>query len=178
MPNCIPDENILQSYPASCAIKCQQIILRDYGIDVSEEDLCRIAKENGWYDENVGVYMHDNGKLLGCFGVDYEHSQGNNIANLKVELELCHRVMVSLNKVKLDGYMDPKSKALHAVIVTSIELDVVNIINPANGILNEEITINTFCKAWGDSHYYMLSTIKRALYKYDSSSCSMIELKY
>ena len=106
MHNIQPDENILQSSPASCAIKCQQIILRDYGIDVSEEDLCRIAKENGWYDEKVGVYMHDNGKLLGCFRVGYTHSQHNDLQTIRKELDLGHRIMVSINNAKLAGKQD------------------------------------------------------------------------
>lgn len=175
MPKSIPDKNILQSYPASCAIKCQQIILRDYGIDVSEEDLCRIAKENGWYDEDVGVYMHDNGKLLGCFGIGYHHSQGNDIVGIESEISRTHRVMVNINHAKLAGMYDQNAQACHAVIVSSLDESSVYIINPSTGI-NEYYSKDLFEYAWKDSDNYMLATDTKAIFKYDHNSNMMIEL--
>lgn len=175
MHNNIPDKNILQSYPASCAIKCQQIILRDYGIDVSEEDLCRVAKENGWYDEKVGVYMHDNGKLLGCFGIGYHHSQGNDIAGIESEIRNTHRVMVNINHAKLAGKHDRNGQACHAVIVYSLVDDSVFVINPSTGI-NESYSKELFEYAWKDSDNYMLATDSRAVFEYDHFSNMMIEI--
>ena len=58
------DTNIIQGLPTSCAVKCQQIILRDYGFEIAENDLCIIASENGWFVPENGVRMQDNGKLL------------------------------------------------------------------------------------------------------------------
>lgn len=176
MHNDIPDENILQSYPASCAIKCQQIILRDYGIDVSEADLCRIAKENGWYDENVGVYMHDNGKLLGCFGVGYHHSQGNDLAEIESEIRRTHRVMVNINHAKLAGIYDRNGQAYHAVIVSSLNGNSVYIINPSTGIMNECYSKDLFEYAWKDSDNYMLATNSKAIFEYHHISNMMIEI--
>ena len=176
MHNNIPDENILQSYPASCAIKCQQIILRDYGIDVSEDDLCRIAKENRWYDENVGVFMHDNGKLLGCFGVTYHHSQNNTIDMLCSELSKGHRIMVNVSLPRLEGCYISGCGASHAIIVTSVESDAVSIINPSKGIMDEKIGRDIFYTAWKDSAFYMLSTNEHVMYKYSSGMHSMIKL--
>lgn len=175
MHNNIPDENILQTHPASCAIKCQQIILRDYGIDVSEDDLCRIAKENGWYDENVGVYMHDNGKLLGCFGIGYHHSQGNDIAEIELEIRKTHRVMVNINHAKLAGKHDQNGQACHAVIVYSLVNDSVFVINPSTGI-NEYYSKDLFEDAWKDSDNYMLATDSKAVFEYDHISNMMIEI--
>ena len=171
----LPDENILQSSPASCAIKCQQIILRDYGIDVSEEDLCRIAKEEGWYDEKAGVYMHDNGKLLGCFGVDYNHSQHNNLQTILKELSLGHRIMVSINHAKLAGKQDIYNQASHSVVVNAINDTTVYVTNPGSGNPNERITVDVFTAAWKDSCYYMLYTCNKATYKYDPVTKTMIE---
>lgn len=175
MHNNLPDENIQQSYPASCAIKCQQIILRDYGIDVSEEDLCRIAKENGWYDEKSGVYMHDNGKLLGCFGVDYRHSQHNNLQTIQNELALGHRIMVSINHAKLAGKQDIYNQASHSVVVNAINEAVVYVSNPGSGNPNERITVDVFTTAWEDSCCYMLCTCSKAMYMYDFASKTMVE---
>lgn len=176
MHNNIPDENILQSYPASCAIKCQQIILRDYGIDVSEDDLCRIAKENGWYDENVGVYMHDNGKLLGCFGIEYHHSQGNNLAGIAFEICSKHRVMVNVNHAKLAKKKDPYGQACHAMIITSLNNDTVFVTNPSTGMMNEGYSYDLFEYAWKDSNNYMLATDSNAIFVYDHSLKMMTEI--
>lgn len=181
MHNCYPDENILQSYPASCAIKCQQIILRDYGIDVSEEDLCRIAKENGWYDENVGVYMHDNGKLLGCFDIDYHHSQNNSLLDIVRELSYNHRIIVNVNKDILYGKVKTylHNEGNHAVIIDEI-LDrnsTVRIIDTGIGDARKTYPNELFCKAWKESAFYMLTTEISAAYKYDSISKSMVSVE-
>lgn len=172
------DSNIIQSLPTSCAIKCQQLIMRDYGIDVSESDLCRIAKENGWFDESIGVYMHDNGKLLGCFGIEYHHSQGNDFNDIIKELQQQHRVMVNLNRAKLWdlGVNDKHNEACHAVLVSEIvgnDNDYVSITDPANGNVNQKIAKKTFCEAWKDSQCYMLATETSAKYVYNSCSKSM-----
>lgn len=175
MLNCIPDENILQSYPASCAIKCQQIILRDYGIDVSEDDLCRIAKENGWYDENVGVYMHDNGKLLGCFNIAYHHSQNNDINDIIYEKFMGHRVMVNVNIAKLHAERDKNNESSHALLVNYVDDSYIYLTNPANGIFNERHNRDFFDMAWKDSCCYMLATDTKASFVYDPLSHMMIE---
>lgn len=176
MPKSIPDKNILQSYPASCAIKCQQIILRDYGIDISEEDLCRIAKENGWYDENVGVYMHDNGKLLECFGIEFKHSQYNTLQIIQTELALEHRVMVNVNHAKLAGKEDIYNQASHSVVVNAVDDTYVYVSNPGSGNPQEYFLVEVFCTAWKDSCFYMLSTVKKALYKYEPIQKLMVKL--
>ena len=171
----LPDENILQSSPASCAIKCQQIILRDYGIDVSEEDLCRIAKVNGWYDEKVGVYMHDNGKLLGCFGVGYTHSQHNDLQTIRKELALGHSIMVSVNQAKLAEKPDIHNQASHSVVVNAMNDTIVYITNPGSGNPYESIMIGLFITAWEDSCCYMLHTCDKAIYMYDPVLKIMVE---
>ena len=178
MYNFEPDENILQTYPASCAIKCQQIILYSYGIDVSETDLCRIGKENGWYDENIGVYMHDNGYLLGCFGIKYKHSQRNKLKDLQIELELGHKVMVSVNQAKLANKADIYNQASHSVLVNVINSSFVYVMNPSSGNSNERYPTSLFYEAWRDSCFYMLSTCEKAPYQYDSQTKRMIEQEY
>ncbi len=178
MRNVEPDKNILQTYPASCAIKCQQIILYCYGIDVSEADLCKIGKENGWYDDNIGVYMHSNGYLLKCFGINYKHSQSNGLEDLQSELEQGHKVMVSVNQAKLANKADIYNQASHSVIVNVIDSSFVYVMNPGSGNANEKYSITSFCESWKDSGFYMLSTCEKAPYRYDSQTKRMIEQVY
>lgn len=39
-----------QAFSDTCAIKSQQLILEDFGINVTETDLVRTAAEHGWYN--------------------------------------------------------------------------------------------------------------------------------
>ncbi len=174
------DPNIIQDLPTSCAIKCEQLMMRDYGYDVSEQDLRTIAESHGWYDVNEGVRMNDNGKLLGCFGINYRHSQFNDLDTLKKEILRRHRVMVNVNRNKLLGIITPndKNEACHAILVTAVDEndEFVKITDPANGDVNRKHNIHNFVKAWEDSLFYMLATEYAALYEYEPLSRTMIEL--
>ena len=145
-------------------------------MDVSEKELCRIAKDNGWYDERRGMYMRDNGKLLYCFGVEYTHSQHNDLDSIQKEITLSHRVMVSINHAKLAGGKDVYNQAVHSVVVNDMDERFVYIANPGTGHSNEQILRSVFIHAWEDSCCYMLSTCEAALFKYNSQSKSMVEL--
>lgn len=171
------DHNLLQKSASSCAVKCQQIIMRDYGIDVSEDCLCCIASRCGWYDEAVGMRMSDNGKLLGSFGISYHHSQLNSLEDIKREIDKGHRVMVNVNRHKLcdDISFRDVCEASHAVIVRDIDLsgNAVVLTNPATGHIAETYTLEIFDKAWSDSCRYMLATDSPAEYEYSSHTRSM-----
>lgn len=177
MSTVICDLNIKQDLPTSCAIRCQQIILRDYGIDVSEKELRDIATQNGWYEETVGMYMRNNGKLLGCFGIDYHHSQYNDIISIQNELSRGHRVMVNLNKAKLFGEKEKEGhhEACHAVVVTQISSEDgwVLVMDPAMGDARQRHSLQTFKESWEDSNCYMLATKEKATYCYDANSQTM-----
>ena len=60
------DPVIYQGNEGVCAIRSQQIILRDYGIDVSLDELKQYAITNGWYDSSPegGTPMWAIGNLL------------------------------------------------------------------------------------------------------------------
>ena len=172
------DPNIKQDTPTSCAIKCQQIIMRDYGIDVDECNLRKIAIEQGWYAEETGVFMRDNGKLLGCFGIGYHHSQNNTIEALKNELLKRHRIMVNLSHAILTGKADEDKhhEACHAVIVTQIvdgKDGYVVVTDPAEGCANKRYRIDDFIKAWNTSNHYYLATDSSAQYEYDAETQTM-----
>lgn len=164
--------------PSSCAIKCQQIILRDYGIDVTEEELRNIAIEHGWYDEEGGVCMSNNGKLLGCFGIEYHHSQSNTLQDIQLELSNGHRVMVNVSLAILSGQIveDRHHEAGHAVVVTNVVgggNGYVDIINPATGQVNQRCELIKFETAWSNSRCYMLATTAQAQFMYDGIARKM-----
>lgn len=167
------DSNIKQCSKASCAIKCQQLIMHDYGIDIPEKDLCNLAEEYGWYNIHEGVHMHDNGKLLGSFGIEYHHSQGNNLNDITNEIRQCHRIMVNVNSVKLSGAESCHMEACHSVILSGIDEKFVYITDPAHGCINKPYTIDIFMHAWSDSYYYLLATNISAPFEYDPISKTM-----
>lgn len=154
--------------------------MRDYGIDVSEDSLCGIASRYGWYNEAAGMRMSDNGKLLGCFGIAYQHSQSNSVQDIRREIDEGHRVMVNINRHKLydDNRFRNVCEASHAVIVRDIDLSrsVVVLTNPATGYIAETYALEIFDKAWTDSCRYMLATDSPAKYEYDSHTMSMREI--
>ena len=143
------DSNVKQKVEYGCAIKCLQLILRDYGFEIEEKVLCEIAKGNGWYHEGGGVFMHDNGKLLGCFGIRYHHLQYNTVEDIVRELQQGHRVMVNVNADKLhDG---PKvafrhNEASHAVLITMVSRSdgCIFFTDPMTGNIDEPCPIDWF----------------------------------
>lgn len=152
--------DLKQKYPDSCAIKCQELILRDYGIYVNEDELIEIARKHGWFKAGVGVYMRHNGLLLAGFGIEYNHSQGNTLDAISKELSLSHRIMVNVNsqKLLLETPIKLHEEACHAVLVTGIENENVIIIDPKDGNPNKRISSDKFLVAWMDSDCYMLTT--------------------
>ena len=55
------DQNIFQGTTPSCAVRCQQIIMRDYGIQIPQEDLMDYAAQKGWYNPEDGTMTKDIG---------------------------------------------------------------------------------------------------------------------
>ncbi len=175
------DYNIKQAFPNSCGIKCQQLILRDYGFDIAEKELIEIAKSNGWYHNDEGIFMCDNGKLLGCFGVGYHHLQHNTIEDIKNELNQGHRVMVNVNADKLHEGTEViyrHNDASHAILISIVnkESGFVFFTDPMTGNVDERCPITWFQYAWQDSVCYMLATECPARFRYDPITQSMKEL--
>ncbi len=170
------DPNVLQIHKAGCAIKCQQLILWDYGIDVDEKQLIEIAYKNGWFDQSQGTFMRYNGRLLGCFGIAYHHTQNSTITQIILELKCHHRVMVNVNKSKLAGIETPYPDASHSVIVNDVTDDWVYITDTALGCVGKKYSILGFMRAWEDSLNYMLATSEPAEYEYNALMRKMQKL--
>ena len=84
-----PVNPYLQQYSDTCAIKSQQIILQEYGINVTEDELARMALENGWYNEG-GTLPADVGNLIQAAGIPVSRVDGANIYDLAEQLsKLC-----------------------------------------------------------------------------------------
>ena len=173
----------------SCALRSQQIVLRDFGIDIPFNDLERIAKENGVYSDD-GTSMYDVGKVLDIAGVGMHQVVGSNMFDLTNELAQGHRVIVGVDADEL-WYNDTLTGRLknwfndvtghqggnHALIVAGVEVNPTNpndvnvvLTDPGSGDLRIEYPMKQFMDAWKDTNCFMVATNDAAPYQYDPVS--------
>ena len=184
---------IQQKYSDTCGIRSQQIVLRDFGIDLSEDLLVEWSKRNGLYDNN-GTSPEDVGKILEAAGISVTRKTGANIFDLMNELVLGHRVIVGVdaNELwyndhwtdKLKNWFDDVFKEQggnHALIVAGVNVNTknpkeVNVIltDPGSGDLRIEYPLEQFMDAWQDTNTYMVSTNIAAPYQYDPVTHAVI----
>ena len=192
-----PRLEIFQGYDSTCAIRSQQIILRDYGIDMSQEDLIAFAEQNGWFSEKTGTPMGYVGYILESAGIGVHQQLDSTIYDLINELAQGHRVIVGVDSGELwadrEGNIGKQLKefwedlwhgqegADHALIVAGVEVnpkdptDVsVILTDPGTGDLRIEYSLDDFMDAWEDSHCFMVATNTPAPYQYDETRGVMV----
>lgn len=189
------DPMINQGPEGVCAIRSQQIILRDYGIDVSLEELKQFAIQNGWYEDGGGTPMGYVGAIIDACGVGVRQDINCTVYDLVNELAQGHRVIVGVDANELwadrNGNLIAQSKefikdifseeANHALIVAGVEVnpndpeDVkVILTDPGTGDLRIEYTLEQFMDAWEDSDCFMTTTTTPAPYQYDEVHGCMV----
>lgn len=164
------DPSVYQYYPDTCAIQSQHLILQQYGIDVSQEELIRIATENGWYASGYGTPENMVGKLLEYYGININGSYGNNIFNLSNELAQGHQIIVTVDSAELlypeetegidELYGEASDHALVVVGIDTTDPDNVQVIvtDPGTGSRQMAYPAEQFIDAWKDSDCFMVST--------------------
>ncbi|MDR1883521.1 MAG: hypothetical protein LBR26_12190 [Prevotella sp.] len=188
------DENIYQGQQPTCAVRSQEIILRDYGIIVPQEELAKFAEANGWYNPDLatgGTPPDCVGNILEACGVEVKHSENNTVFDLVNELSQGHRVIVGVDADELwaDTWLEKaaakftdifRQEGNHALIVAGVEVnpndinDVkVILTDPGKGDLRIEYDIKEFMDAWQDAKCTMVSTTKPAPYQYNADTQEM-----
>ncbi|MBE6242044.1 MAG: hypothetical protein E7114_01315 [Bacteroidales bacterium] len=162
----ILSDDVRQLYDDTCAIKSQQLILQDFGINISEDQLRHEALVNGWY--NNGTSPADVGKLLELHGVGVSQYDNANIFNLVNELAQGHKVIVGVDAGELweNSLWDrlfEDSQADHALIVSGVDTSDPNnvkviLTDPGTGDLLKEYPMDQFVDAWQDSNCFMMTT--------------------
>ena len=170
----------------SCALRSQQIVLRDFGIDIPFEDLEDLAKENNVYNDN-GTMTYDVGKVLEICGVGM-HQMHGSMKSLISELSQGHRVIVSVDAHELWHNNTPFEKLRnwfkdaiglqggnHALIVAGVEVNPLNpndvkviLTDPGAGHLRIEYPMKQFVDAWNDSGCFMAATDEPAPFQYNA----------
>lgn len=98
------DPNIDQGLRPSCAIRSQEIVLRDYGIAIPQEELIQYAIQKGWYDpdpEKGGTPRQCVGNILDACGIPTQRTEDATIYDIISELRAGHRVIVSVDANEL-----------------------------------------------------------------------------
>lgn len=98
------DPNIWQGLDNTCAIRSQEIILRDYGIIIPKDVLVEYATEHGWFapdPNNGGTPKCYIGNLIDACGIRTVRTENATIYDIIAELRAGHRVMVSLDADEL-----------------------------------------------------------------------------
>ncbi len=180
------DENIFQGHDPICAIRCQEMILRDYGIQIPKDELTQFATEKGWYD-GYGTQEGDVGNLLEICNIGTHSIHCDSVYDLINELNQGHRVIVGVDSREL--WAEPGSKeyefyqnlthADHALMVTRINIDPLNpenssviLTDPGNGSILE-YNYERFAHTWKDSNCFMMATDKPAPYQYNAETKCM-----
>ncbi len=165
-------EYVQQTHQDTCAIQCQHLILNEFGVDVTENQLVKEAQDRHIYAEGHGTKPGDVGKLLEAHGLDVHREMNANIFNLSHELMQGHMVIVGVDAGELWGdnswlqsLIDRAGygHADHAVIVSSIDTTdpdhpKVTVTDPGTGDRAKTYEWHDFMNAWRTSHFQMVST--------------------
>lgn len=98
------DPNIYQGPNNTCAIRCQEIILRDYGIMLSQDELVGYATQKGWFDPDPvtgGTSKYAVGNLLDDCGIETTRLDNATVYDVIAELRAGHRVIVNVDANEL-----------------------------------------------------------------------------
>ncbi len=173
--NTFEPSEILQAAPYSCAVKSQELILKMFGLNVTEEQLANEAICHGWYDPAGGTPLVHIGNLLELHGVDVEAKVDANVYDLMLQLAQGHQVIVTVDSYELmnPGFMsglcdfiNPKG-VNHAIVVTGVDTtnpDDIRILvtDPGTG-QPASYPVEQFKDAWEDSSFHMVHTTSAPL---------------
>jgi len=165
-----PTNPYQQAYNDTCAIKSQQLILNDFGVPVTEDQLVQYSAEHGWYNGN-GTAMEDVGKILADAGIPCTQTVDANAYDLANELAQGHKVIVAVDSEELwdNSILDWLKDIFlgdtpdHALIVAGIDMTdpnnpMVILTDPGTGQPAQPYPLDQFMDAWGDSQNFMVST--------------------
>ncbi len=167
---------VYQNYEDTCAIRCQELVLKDFGIPVTQEQLIQEAHDQGWYVPGQGTPAYDLGKLIEAHGLDINRYEHANIFNLVNELAQGHRVIIAVDAGELwsgNPVLQPVAamnaeiwedwRPDHAVLVTGVDIadpgnPLVVVADPGTGEVAAKYPLAEFLEAWEDSGFSMVAT--------------------
>lgn len=163
---------VQQLYGDTCAIKSQQLILQDFGFNLTEDELVDISMQHQWYKgDGTGTAMGNIGKLLELNGIPVTQMENANVYTLVGELARGHEIIVAVDSDELwnkgiktslqDMFVGDTPD--HALLVSGIDTTdpehvKVVVTDPGNGNIYQSYDLDDFIDAWQDSNCFMVST--------------------
>lgn len=154
-----------------CAIKAQQMVLRNYGIEVTIEELTELAKKNGWFEEGKGSAFDFVGELLNTYGVEAVQMRNAGIYHIMHELSQGHKIIVGVDD-DLSGQDDTNAAfgfegAQHVMLVVGIDTsdkDHLKVVvrDPSHPDKDQVYDAKDFMKRWNNTGCFMVATKQAA----------------
>ena len=141
-----------------CAIKAQQMVLRNYGIEASVEELTELAKKQGWFEEGKGSAFDFVGELLNHYGVESVQMRNAGVYHIMHELSQGHKIIVGV-----DADASDTAEAQHVMLVAGIDTtdpDHLKVVvrDPSHPEQDTSYTANEFMERWKHTGCFMVST--------------------
>ena len=141
-----------------CAIKAQQMVLRNYGIEVSTDELTALAKKQGWFEEGKGSAFDFVGELLNHYGVESVQMRNAGVYHIMHELSQGHKIIVGV-----DADEDDATEAQHVMLVAGIDTtdpDQLKVLvrDPSHPEKDNTYSANEFMERWKHTGCFMVST--------------------
>lgn len=166
---CQPDTLPMQAMAAQnaidnqCAIWCEGIAIRHFGISVSNEELQEESERASWLQPD-GTALHNIGRLAGARGLSVSHRYHCTTGDIQEALSDNHIVIAAVDSNELLGdYIaeQKKDKVIgltpnHVIIVSDITSDEITITDSATPMQQDTYPLSQFLDAWEDSSNYLI----------------------
>lgn len=147
-----------------CVIRCEGIALRHFGHNISDEELLRESKAEGWL-QSSGTSFKDIGKLSLKHGLQVSHFENSNIESLQEKLTNGYIVIAFIDEGELTGdYVQERDEDQfigscpdHVVIVKNITDKNIEIIDSYTPEQFDTYPLSKFLDAWNDSNNFMVA---------------------
>lgn len=144
-----------------CAIKAQQMVLRNYGVEVSIEELTALARKNGWFVEGKGSAFDFVGELLNHYGVEAVQMRNAGIYHIMHELSQGHKIIVGVDAD------NEEAQSKHVMLVAGIDTTdpdnlKVTVKDPSHSEKDQVYDAKDFMQRWNHTGCFMVSTKQAA----------------
>ncbi len=144
----------------NCAIRAQQMVLRNYGVEVSLEELTELAKQRGWFEEGAGTAFDYVGELLNTYGVESVQMRNAGVYHIMHELSQGHKIIVGVDSP------DDRPEQ-HVILVAGIDTTDPNnlqviVSDPAHPGQEQRYSANEFMQHWKQTGCFMVATKQAA----------------
>lgn len=153
-------QNIIDN---QCVIRCEGIALRRLGLGITDEELLKESKKEGWLQPE-GTALHNIGRLSGMHGMGVAHRYGCDLDAIRTELQVGHVVIAAVDGGELIGDsegekiedLEEGEKPDHVVVVEAIDDNAIIVCDSSTLQPYDTYPIDRFLDAWADSSFYLI----------------------